>query len=808
MVSKRMTSRLKAAAVAALMCVSMTAVVAVPAMMTNTMDAYAASVSIGKKLAEDDVYKGFTADIAESGIKTITFTVEADYTGNFSFGLGLSTDKSPEYWTEYDGKSFVAPDEGKGTSVAVTKGEKVDITVDVSKVSLKYADPYNSKYDGTFEFRNYYSGTGSVTLVSVEANASASSDPDPTEPEVGDLSEKLGVKDVFTGYWADYAKSGIKNVAITFTADFTGTVNFGMGIGVEKDPYWYEWDADKETWIDTEGGDIEAAGFSADVEEGKSYTVVYDTSKYDLSYNPKTDKYPGHFEFRNNYVSETGGTITVTDVQANSTAKSTVVKSESGTTPGSNTHEKSKTDGWKSANKTSGFWEFTDNKDGTGTMTATQARQIEFEKPYVLTRGYDEEYYLKEGTKFTEGTDPINSHKFNYSTFGLSGIGTTVTLESLTATITCDRDVDTFMYGGGLNVVSESPADTEAAKSAAGLSVDENAGYWYNDMGEDKLAEYEKGGAEFGIDPGCGYYLSAADGPLGKYFNVIWDVPEDVQPYATSGDISFQYWYGVEASTDADVEYEELEIDTVNLAGGVLTYTEERTFDYTDSVSYKVGKEIEAGDMSGEIGFADAGVPVGDGSESNVHAVVFHLTTTQDLDKLVYAVGASVGEKDFKMWSDTENGDQWNFVLTNQAKGKVDVVWMVPDNTDLNEEYGNIQFGYWYGGKGETEMGSITLDSVDLYFDTKVTATEPETTEPETDPATDPELKVTVYGDVDCNGKVTILDVIALNKNLMVNEAISAQGRVNADVDLNKKVDEVDSLNILKCVVELTDLPV
>ena len=112
MFSKAMTNRLKAAAVAALMCVSMTAVVTVPAMMTNTMDTYAASVSIGEKLAEDDVYTGFTADIAESGIKTLTFTVEADYTGNFSFGLGLSTDEAPEYWTEYDGKSFVSPDDG------------------------------------------------------------------------------------------------------------------------------------------------------------------------------------------------------------------------------------------------------------------------------------------------------------------------------------------------------------------------------------------------------------------------------------------------------------------------------------------------------------------------------------------------------------------------------------------------------------------------------------------------------------------------------------------------------------------------
>ena len=83
----------------------------------------------------------------------------------------------------------------------------------------------------------------------------------------------------------------------------------------------------------------------------------------------------------------------------------------------------------------SGTFSFVDNKDGTGTMTATQARQMEFEKPYTLTRGYDEEYYANEGISWTEGTDPINSHKFGYNQFGITGIGETVTIESLTATI-------------------------------------------------------------------------------------------------------------------------------------------------------------------------------------------------------------------------------------------------------------------------------------------------------------------------------------------------------------------------------------
>ena len=69
---------------------------------------------------------------------------------------------------------------------------------------------------------------------------------------------------------------------------------------------------------------------------------------------------------------------------------------------------------------------------------------------------------------------------------------------------------------------------------------------------------------------------------------------------------------------------------------------------------------------------------------------------------------------------------------------------------------------------------------------------------------------MSLYGDVDCDDKLSILDVITLNKNLMVGEELSPQGRINADVDRSnpEKPDEIDALNILKAVVELITLPV
>ena len=71
---------------------------------------------------------------------------------------------------------------------------------------------------------------------------------------------------------------------------------------------------------------------------------------------------------------------------------------------------------------------------------------------------------------------------------------------------------------------------------------------------------------------------------------------------------------------------------------------------------------------------------------------------------------------------------------------------------------------------------------------------------------TDPEG--ILYGDVDGDKKVTIVDVITLNKNIMVNEPLTDAGKKNADVDKNGKIDETDALNILKAVVELVTLPI
>ncbi len=75
--------------------------------------------------------------------------------------------------------------------------------------------------------------------------------------------------------------------------------------------------------------------------------------------------------------------------------------------------------------------------------------------------------------------------------------------------------------------------------------------------------------------------------------------------------------------------------------------------------------------------------------------------------------------------------------------------------------------------------------------------------------ATTPSTGDVKYGDVNCDGEVDLLDVLALNRNLLIGEELGDQGKANADVDKDGKPTAVDALNILKFTIKLVqELPV
>ncbi len=87
-----------------------------------------------------------------------------------------------------------------------------------------------------------------------------------------------------------------------------------------------------------------------------------------------------------------------------------------------------------------------------------------------------------------------------------------------------------------------------------------------------------------------------------------------------------------------------------------------------------------------------------------------------------------------------------------------------------------------------------------------VTVPTDESTEaPTTEETTTEAPAVINYGDVNVDGKVDILDVILLNKALLVGEKITAEGTANADVNADGTPNSADSLSILKYTVGLVE---
>ncbi len=92
---------------------------------------------------------------------------------------------------------------------------------------------------------------------------------------------------------------------------------------------------------------------------------------------------------------------------------------------------------------------------------------------------------------------------------------------------------------------------------------------------------------------------------------------------------------------------------------------------------------------------------------------------------------------------------------------------------------------------------------------TKPATTTTEPNEPPTQPTSSGGTTAVKYGDVNCDGEVDLLDVLTLNRNLLIGEKLTDEGIVNADVDLDKKPTSVDALNILKFTIGIVkELPV
>lgn len=120
----------------------------------------------------------------------------------------------------------------------------------------------------------------------------------------------------------------------------------------------------------------------------------------------------------------------------------------------------------------------------------------------------------------------------------------------------------------------------------------------------------------------------------------------------------------------------------------------------------------------------------------------------------------------------------------------------------------------WYAGSGEDEADTASVVIKDAYIkEAGEGTTDPveDTTAPsEEDTTLSSEDPIEgIYGDVDGNGTVNLVDVVLLNKHLMVGTELSEVAKnITADVDRDGKLSAVDALNILKACIDLVTLPV
>lgn len=351
---------------------------------------------------------------------------------------------------------------------------------------------------------------------------------------------------------------------------------------------------------------------------------------------------------------------------------------------------------------------FVDNKDGTATISSTLTAEVsdpDQKMDYLLTLGYDEDYYDKtldpDAPEYIDGESPINSHKFKFSEFGIEDI-TNVKFQSFNYTIKSDSDLKQFMYGGGINVRQGSPSDTEYVKG--------KNGYWYNDQGEEDVEEF---GDLFEItDYGKGYTATNA----GQYVEVVWDVPASVQQDVTKGEsdtVGFQYWYG--ASGEDETTYEPIKIESVHLTAASCTYTRTMTVPYNKTITKSTNKTLTSGsDTTNQIKYSISDLNLGE--RDKLSAIKFTVTSTSDLHKLTTGVGISV---------DAENAmakDGWyqpsNMIVLDGGK-TAEIMWILPESIRddvYNDEAGEVLFGFWYGNDKEgKEVKNVTLKSVEYY---------------------------------------------------------------------------------------------
>ena len=150
------------------------------------------------------------------------------------------------------------------------------------------------------------------------------------------------------------------------------------------------------------------------------------------------------------------------------------------------------------------------------------------------------------------------------------------------------------------------------------------------------------------------------------------------------------------------------------------------------------------------------------------------------------------------------------------------LTWDIDSATSaiIQKEYGGmLKFGVWW-----IDCKQFTIDSITVYTDaysgsssvtTKVTTATTKTTSTSTSSTTKTTTTTkkpvtaapgdVLYGDINLDGKVELVDAVLLNKAAADVVALNNQQRANADCDVNNEVNANDAIVLLKFLVQIID---
>jgi hypothetical protein len=273
-----------------------------------------------------------------------------------------------------------------------------------------------------------------------------------------------------------------------------------------------------------------------------------------------------------------------------------------------------------------------------------------------------------------------------------------------------------------------------------------------------------------------------------------WAMNHTAWPARVAKDISYRYYFNVEEMKAAGIS-----VDQIKVEGKSQQYQEgQQGYATVD------GPFLYEGDPTGntyyaEVKFADGRAIQPTGQSEHRDEVQFRVSIPDAIDgqptKGAWDPSNDYSYEGIENTTDLKSADSLNEHITMYVDGKL--VWGTePDGTKPAPYVAPTR------GDNVTNPTQPSSEATETTENTETTET---TTDTKPNEGTDGIL----YGDVDLNEKVELLDVIQLNKSLLGMVELDEKARVNADVLKDSKLDGSDSLVILRYLVSLVkELPV